>query len=41
MKFGDTIRLEMLDADGRTIFGAIHQQVSERRTESEFGRTRK
>lgn len=27
MKFGDTIRIEMLDADGKSIFGAINQQV--------------
>jgi fumarylacetoacetate (FAA) hydrolase len=27
MKFGDTIRLEMLDASGKSIFGAISQQV--------------
>jgi fumarylacetoacetate (FAA) hydrolase len=27
MKFGDTIRIEMLDASGKSIFGAIHQQV--------------
>lgn len=27
MKFGDTIRIEMLDANGRSIFGAINQQV--------------
>ncbi|MFN6971696.1 MAG: fumarylacetoacetate hydrolase family protein [Rheinheimera sp.] len=27
MKFGDRIRLEMLDADGQSIFGAIDQQV--------------
>lgn len=25
MKFGDTVRIEMLDADGRSIFGAIEQ----------------
>ncbi|GAB3729610.1 fumarylacetoacetate hydrolase family protein [Silanimonas algicola] len=25
MKFGDTVRIEMLDAEGRTIFGAIEQ----------------
>ena len=29
MKFGDTIRLEMLNAQGKSIFGAIHQQISE------------
>lgn len=27
MKFGDTIRIEMLDADGRSIFGAIDQVI--------------
>ena len=27
MKFGDTIRIEMLDAEGNSIFGAIDQQV--------------
>lgn len=27
MKFGDTIRLEMFDAEGQSIFGAIEQQV--------------
>jgi len=27
MKFGDTIRLEMQDANGRSIFGAIDQRV--------------
>ncbi len=27
MKFGDTIRIEMLDADGKSIFGAIEQEV--------------
>ncbi|MBV8666324.1 MAG: fumarylacetoacetate hydrolase family protein [Burkholderiaceae bacterium] len=27
MKFGDTIRIEMLDANGKSIFGAINQQV--------------
>jgi len=27
MKFGDRIRLEMLDAEGQSIFGAIDQQV--------------
>jgi len=28
MKFGDTIHLEMLDAHGKSIFGAIHQRVT-------------
>jgi fumarylacetoacetate (FAA) hydrolase len=27
MKFGDTIRMEMLDEQGNTVFGAIEQQV--------------
>jgi len=27
MSFGDTIRIEMLDADGNDIFGAIEQQI--------------
>lgn len=27
LKFGDKVRLEMLDKDGRTIFGAIEQEV--------------
>lgn len=27
MKFGDTIKIEMLDANGKSIFGAINQQV--------------
>jgi fumarylacetoacetate (FAA) hydrolase len=27
MKFGDSVRIEMLDAAGHTIFGAIDQQV--------------
>ncbi|HEY8606241.1 MAG TPA: fumarylacetoacetate hydrolase family protein [Noviherbaspirillum sp.] len=29
MKFGDTIRIEMLDANGKSIFGAINQQVTQ------------
>jgi fumarylacetoacetate (FAA) hydrolase len=29
MKFGDTIRMEMLDADGKSIFGAINQKVAQ------------
>lgn len=29
MKFGDTVRIEMLDANGKSIFGAIHQQVAQ------------
>ncbi len=27
MKFGDTVRIEMRDADGQSVFGAIDQQV--------------
>ena len=27
LKFGDRLRIEMLDATGRSIFGAIEQQV--------------
>ena len=27
MKFGDRVRIEMLDADGHSIFGAIDQHV--------------
>jgi fumarylacetoacetate (FAA) hydrolase len=27
MKFGDTVRIEMFDAEGRTLFGAIEQRV--------------
>jgi fumarylacetoacetate (FAA) hydrolase len=27
MRFGDRIRIEMLDGAGRTVFGAIEQQV--------------
>ena len=29
MKFGDTVRIEMLDADGRSIFGAIEQRIEQ------------
>ena len=29
MKFGDSIRIEMLDAAGKSIFGAINQQVTQ------------
>ena len=28
MKFGDTVRIEMRDAKGRSIFGAIEQKVA-------------
>lgn len=27
MRFGDTVRIEMLDAEGRSIFGAIEQKI--------------
>ena len=27
MKFGDRVRIEMRDADGRSVFGAIDQAV--------------
>ncbi|TZF86617.1 fumarylacetoacetate hydrolase family protein [Cognatilysobacter lacus] len=27
MKFGDTVRIEMLDRDGRSVFGAIDQRI--------------
>ena len=27
MKFGDTVRIEMMDRDGASIFGAIDQKV--------------
>jgi fumarylacetoacetate (FAA) hydrolase len=29
MAFGDTVRIEMLDANGKSIFGAIDQQVAQ------------
>ena len=29
MKFGDTIKIEMLDANGKSIFGAINQQIAQ------------
>jgi fumarylacetoacetate (FAA) hydrolase len=28
LKFGDRVRIEMLDADGASIFGAIDQRVA-------------
>jgi len=28
LKAGDEIRIEMLDADGRSIFGALEQRVA-------------
>jgi len=28
LKFGDRVRIEMLDAGGRSIFGAIDQRVA-------------
>ena len=27
MKFGDSVRIEMLDREGRSIFGAIEQRI--------------
>jgi fumarylacetoacetate (FAA) hydrolase len=27
LKFGDVVRIEMLDRDGRSIFGAIEQKI--------------
>ena len=27
MRFGDRVRIEMLDGDGRSVFGAIDQKV--------------
>jgi fumarylacetoacetate (FAA) hydrolase len=27
MRFGDTVRIEVLDADGRSVFGAIEQRI--------------
>ncbi|MCA3233092.1 MAG: fumarylacetoacetate hydrolase, partial [Cupriavidus sp.] len=30
MKFGDAVRIEMFDADGKSIFGAIDQVVAAR-----------
>ena len=27
MAFGDTVRIEMLDGEGRSIFGAIEQRI--------------
>jgi fumarylacetoacetate (FAA) hydrolase len=28
MRFGDSVRIEMLDADGRSIFGAVEHIIS-------------
>jgi len=28
LKFGDRVRIEMLDAEGHSLFGAIEQQVA-------------
>jgi fumarylacetoacetate (FAA) hydrolase len=28
LRFGDTVRIEMFDADGASIFGAIDQEVA-------------
>jgi fumarylacetoacetate (FAA) hydrolase len=27
LRFGDTVKIEMLDAEGRSVFGAIEQRV--------------
>jgi fumarylacetoacetate (FAA) hydrolase len=32
MRFDDRVRIEMLDADGRSIFGAIDQRIVPART---------
>ena len=37
MRFGDTIRIEMKDADGASIFGAIDQKVAARRSRRRNG----
>ena len=29
LKFGDRVRIEMLGADGKTVFGAIHQAIAQ------------
>jgi fumarylacetoacetate (FAA) hydrolase len=29
MKFGDTIRIEMKDKNGQSLFGAIDQQITQ------------
>ncbi len=34
MKFGDTIKIEMLDTNGKSIFGAINQQVAQNAAKS-------
>jgi fumarylacetoacetate (FAA) hydrolase len=31
MKFGDHVRIEMLDAQGQSIFGAINQRIVQAR----------
>ncbi|MEJ7806620.1 MAG: 2-keto-4-pentenoate hydratase, partial [Telluria sp.] len=28
LRFGDSVRIEMFDADGASVFGAIDQQVA-------------
>lgn len=38
MQFGDTIRIEMFDAAGKSVFGAIDQKVVEHIVESATGR---
>jgi fumarylacetoacetate (FAA) hydrolase len=37
MKFGDTIKIEMLDANGKSIFGAINQQIVEFASDNKRG----
>jgi fumarylacetoacetate (FAA) hydrolase len=32
LRFGDRVRIEMLDADGQSIFGAIEQTVAQARS---------
>jgi fumarylacetoacetate (FAA) hydrolase len=34
MRFGDTIRIEMLDADGKSLFGAIEQTLTQTATQA-------
>ncbi len=35
MKFGDTVKIEMLDADGKSIFGTIEQKIAKYEYKSE------
>ena len=32
MSFGDVVRIEMLDREGRSIFGAIEQRIEQQAT---------